>query len=177
MQAAETYLQALDRGDLDSTLTELYGTASLPVQRKRYHDLLRRMEEWNQGAPVALVNVPGRTELGGNHTDHNHGVVLAAGVHFDCLAVAAPTDGPLIRVRSEGFSDVIEVDFENVMPRPEEDGTATALVRGVVAGFRSRGWPVGGFDACVASDVPMGTGLSSSAAFEVCMGADSQSSL
>ncbi|MCJ2164410.1 MULTISPECIES: galactokinase family protein [unclassified Pseudodesulfovibrio] len=170
MPTAETYLQALDRGGLDSTLTELYGTASLPVQRQRYHDLLRRMGEWHQGSPVILVNVPGRTELGGNHTDHNHGMVLAAGVHFDCLAVAASTGGTLIRVRSEGFSEVIEVDFEDLMPRPEEDGTAQALVRGVAAGFRSRGWPVGGFDACIASSVPIGAGLSSSAAFEVCVG-------
>nr|WP_321259198.1 galactokinase family protein [uncultured Pseudodesulfovibrio sp.] len=164
------YLRALNAGFLDATLTELYGDSVLFIQRQRYSNLLSRLEKWSGCNRAVLVTAPGRTELGGNHTDHNNGVVLAAGVHFDCLAAACPVDGTVIRVRSEGFSDSIEVDCTDLASRVEEEGTSTALVRGVVAGFVSRGWNVGGFDACISGDVPIGAGLSSSAAFEVCIG-------
>ena len=170
MEQAALFLQALERGGFDSLLIELYGESSMPVQRQRYRSLIARFEKWAGEGPVALVSVPGRTELGGNHTDHNHGVVLAAGVHFDCLAVARPVESSAIRIRSEGFPNIIEVDVSDIAPRVEEEGSSTALVRGVVAGFVAHGWTVGGFDACVSGDVPVGAGLSSSAAFEVCVG-------
>ena len=169
MLTAEAYLRAIDSGALDPVRAELYGSENLLVQRERYLQLLHRLHRRNPGE-TAIVLAPGRTELGGNHTDHNHGVVLAAGVHFDCLAVARPTDDGLIRVRSEGFPESIEVSLDDLAYSVVEEGTSTALVRGVAAGFRSRGWAVGGFEAFVAGDVPMGAGLSSSAAFEVCMG-------
>jgi len=170
MESICTYLRELDAGTLDATLVELYGVSALPVQRQRFNNLLSRLEKWSGCGKAVLVTAPGRTELGGNHTDHNNGVVLAAGVHFDCLAAASSVDSPVIRVRSEGFSDTIEMDCTDLAPRLEEKGTSTALVRGVVAGFVARGWDVGGFDACVSGDVPVGAGLSSSAAFEVCIG-------
>eukprot|EP00831_Metopus_contortus_P033181 TRINITY_DN26646_c0_g2_i1.p3 TRINITY_DN26646_c0_g2~~TRINITY_DN26646_c0_g2_i1.p3 ORF type:complete len:432 (+),score=107.33 TRINITY_DN26646_c0_g2_i1:1574-2869(+) len=170
MLPVQAYLRALDRGEMDSLLGELYTEAAVPAQRQRYGNLLRRMEKWSGDVPVALVTTPGRTELGGNHTDHNHGVVLAAGVHFDCLAAACSTGGSVVRVRSVGFPDIFELDLESLEARPEEEGTSLALLRGVAAGFKARGWTVGGFDACVDGEVPLGAGLSSSAAFEVCMG-------
>nr|WP_287412422.1 galactokinase family protein [Pseudodesulfovibrio sp.] len=170
MDSIRTYLHALDAGALNATLIELYGGSALSVQRQRYNNLLSRLEKWSGCSKAVLVIAPGRTELGGNHTDHNNGVVLAAGVHSDCLAVACPVDEAVIRVRSEGFPDSIEVDCTDLAPRVEEEGTSIALVRGVVAGFVSRGWAVGGFDACISGDVPVGAGLSSSAAFEVCIG-------
>ncbi len=155
---------------LDAVLRTLYGEADLAVQRQRYLTLLGRMMRWSPGGRGVLVSAPGRTELGGNHTDHNGGVVLAAGVHFDCLAVAAPMEGDMLRIRSEGFPDAIEVNLNDLASRPEEAGTSAALVRGVAHSFRQAGHEVGGFDACVASNVPVGAGLSSSAAFEVCIG-------
>lgn len=164
------YLRTLAEGGLDKTLTALYGEQSVQVQRQRYSNLLRRMEKWHAQERCLLLSTPGRTELGGNHTDHNNGVVLAAGVHFDILAAACAVDGDVIRIRSEGFKGAIEVDVNDVDFRPEEEGEAVALVRGVVAGFKARGWNVGGFDACLVGDVPMGAGLSSSAAFEICIG-------
>lgn len=128
--------------------------------------------------PTHWASVPGRTELGGNHTDHQGGWVLAAAVEADLLAVAAVSaeppgdDGPAIEIESEGFDQPFRVALGNMgagtlEPRPEERGTTEALVRGVVAGFVARGWPVGGLRARVSSRVGAGEGLSSSAAFEV----------
>ena len=170
MESFGAYRHALETGGLDATLAALYGEDKVQVQRRRYVDLFSRFKEWAGERECLLTTTPGRTELGGNHTDHNHGVVLAAAVHFDILAVVSPTDSGVIRVRSRGFPETVEVAVDDLSPRPEEEGTTTALVRGVVAGFAARGWGVGGFDACVDGEVPLGAGLSSSAAFEVCMG-------
>lgn len=170
MDSVDATLRAVTGGRLDRVLAALYGEERVPVQRQRYHNLLSRMRKWAGDRECLLVTTPGRTELGGNHTDHNHGVVLAAGVHFDILAAVAPTDTGVIRVRSHGFTEIGDVAVGDLAFRAEEAGTATALVRGVAAGFAARGWNVGGFDACVDGAVPLGVGLSSSAAFEVCMG-------
>ncbi|MEF2229866.1 MAG: galactokinase family protein, partial [Pseudodesulfovibrio sp.] len=169
MGAPAAYRRLVEGGGLDALLAGFYGPDGVAVQRQRYLSLIQRMEKCRSERAV-LVSVPGRTELGGNHTDHNHGVVLAAGVHFDCLALAAPTDDGCIRVRSEGFPGTMDVRLDDLEPRPEERGAPVALVRGVAHALRAAGWTVGGFEACVAGDVPMGAGLSSSAAFEVCMG-------
>lgn len=120
-------------------------------------------------ADVTLFSVPGRTEIGGNHTDHQHGHVLCASVDRDILACAAPNYLNCIRVRSEGYPD-IKVDIDSLMPQESEFGASSALVRGVAAGIAERGYPIGGFDMYMTSDVPSGSGLSSSAAFEVLVG-------
>ena len=112
---------------------------------------------------------PGRTELGGNHTDHQHGLVLAAAVTLDTKAAVAENDDGCIRVISEGYAPVT-VPVDELSPCPEERNSAAALVRGVAAGFARRGYPLRGFDAYVVSDVLPGSGLSSSAAFEVLIG-------
>lgn len=170
MDTLASLVARTERHGLDEMFRTLYGEAELAVQQQRYLALFRRMERWSRGHNAVLLCVPGRTELGGNHTDHNGGVVLAAGVHFDCLAVAAPVEGDTLRIRSEGFPDVIEVNLNDLIFRPEEVGTPIALVRGVAHSFKQAGHDVGGFDACVSSNVPVGAGLSSSAAFEVCIG-------
>jgi len=112
---------------------------------------------------------PGRTELGGNHTDHNHGKVLAAAVQLEAAAVVEPLKGR-IEVRSGGWDKVFTVDLDNLAPRKEEEGKTEALLRGVAAEFQKRGHQIGGFRACVESSVLQGSGLSSSAAFEVLTG-------
>ena len=112
---------------------------------------------------------PGRTELGGNHTDHNHGKVLAAAVQLEAAAVVEPLDGR-IEVRSGGWDAAFVVDLADLSPRKDEEGKTEALLRGVVYQFQQRGWKWGGFRACVESSVLGGSGLSSSAAFEVLTG-------
>lgn len=113
---------------------------------------------------------PGRTELGGNHTDHNHGKVLAAAVQLEAAAVAEPLKGR-IEVRSGGWDKIFAIDLDSLSPRAEEEGKTEALLRGVAAEFQKRGHQLGGFRACVESSVLQGSGLSSSAAFEVLTGA------
>ena len=116
-----------------------------------------------------VFSAPGRTELGGNHTDHQHGLVLAAAVTLDTKAAAAENDGSCIRVISEGYAPVT-VRLDELAVHHEERNTTAALVRGVAAGFMRCGHNVRGFDAYVVSDVLPGSGLSSSAAFEVLIG-------
>lgn len=111
----------------------------------------------------------GRTELCGNHTDHQNGCVLAASVDLQICADVKRNDDRVIRVYSEGY-DQVEVDICDLTYRPEEQGTTAALVRGIARAFADRGAALGGFDATVKSQVPRGSGLSSSAAFEVLMG-------
>lgn len=117
-------------------------------------------------APEYLFAAPGRTELGGNHTDHQRGKALAAAVSVCCRAQAAENGGGAIRVFSEGFGGC-SVALNELVPVPEERGSSAALIRGVAAGFLRRGIEPRGFDAYVRSDVPSGGGLSSSAAFEL----------
>jgi len=170
VETLSRYIAAAKGGELDEQLEALHGPAQLVAQRNRMQDLLRRLERWCGDGRCVVVSAPGRTELGGNHTDHNSGVVLAASVSFDCLAVATPTDTGVVRIKSEGFPGVIEVDLRNTDKVPGEVGKSEALIRGVADGFIWAGYNVGGFDACIVSDVPMGAGLSSSAAFEICIG-------
>ncbi len=115
-------------------------------------------------------SAPGRTEISGNHTDHQRGKVLAASVDMDMLAAAAPNGTGLVRIWSEGFAPY-SLSLDRLDPQTGEAGTSAALVRGICALAARRGFPVSGFDACIVSGVPLGSGLSSSAAFEVLIGA------
>nr|MCR4593932.1 galactokinase [Clostridiales bacterium] len=120
-------------------------------------------------ADLRFFSAPGRTEVCGNHTDHNRGKVLAAGINLDAVAVAAKNDEGIIRVKSRGYNmDVAEVDDMSI--HEDETGHSASLVRGICAGFIKNGYKVGGFDACTVSNVLAGSGLSSSAAFEVLLG-------
>ena len=132
-------------------------------------DIRTKFENAFHTAPTHVFSAPGRTELGGNHTDHQHGRVLAAAVELDTRAAVALNGTSLIRVLSEGYP-VCEVDLRDLAVRPEERNTTAALIRGVAAGFAGRGCSLAGFDACVTSTVLPGSGLSSSAAFEVLLG-------
>jgi len=161
-------------------LESLYGPGSSSEARLCYASLLEGILP-GKGFPVEfsprngelrLFSAPGRTELGGNHTDHNRGRVLAAAVHMDIAAVAAKRDDGRVFLRSAGFSDTLvnledEAGRPDLSPKPEEQGTTGALVRGIAAGFAARGVDVCGFVANVSSKVPQGSGLSSSAALEV----------
>ena len=158
-------------GAFDHRLTQYYGVSgeALEPYRQRIINAIDEFAGIYGIKPLRVFSVSGRTELGGNHTDHQHGRVLAGGISLDMIAVAAPFDGLEIRVSSAGYPEVRISASETAMI-PEEQGTTAALIRGTVARFTVLGKPVQGFQAYVISDVPKGSGLSSSAAFEVLIG-------
>ena len=157
-------------GKYDSALAVLYKSADIPAQRERYIRVSKAFDEfYGEGREVEVFSAPGRTEIGGNHTDHNHGKVLAGGVDLDAIAVASKNDEFTVRVKSEGYG-MDTADLNELYPHDAETGHSASLVRGVCAAFKERGYEIGGFDATTASDVLSGSGLSSSAAFEVLIG-------
>jgi len=160
--------RCLAEGALDDALARLYGAGHLEDAKTRCAGVAAGFVKSFGGEAEALFSAPGRTELGGNHTDHQHGRVLAAGINLDILAAAAPNRSGMIRLQSQGYPP-IAVDLSRLTPQPEETGTSAALIRGIAARFAALGCPVkdAGLDACVVSNVPGGSGLSSSAAFEV----------
>lgn len=139
-------------------------------QPERYARALDRFLETYGDADISVFSAPGRTEVGGNHTDHQHGEVLAASINDDAVAVAAPRTDGTVNVLSEGYPRItIDISGE-LHPITEEEGTTAGLIRGMIAGLKEKNYTVGGFDAYVTSDVLGGSGLSSSAAFETLMG-------
>ena len=171
MPALSNMIKAINDGRADQSLVALYGEPGLPRQRARYAGLLEILDAVAPGhEEVAFFSAPGRTEVGGNHTDHNGGRVLAAAVNLDAIAAVARRDDGIISLQSEGYGESV-VDTGRLDILEQERGTVAALMRGVCAGLAARGFRIGGFDACVTSDVLKGSGLSSSAAFEVLVGA------
>ena len=158
-------------GELDLPLARLYGAAALEHQRQRYVSSVERFASlYGEDREVMLFSVPGRSELSGNHTDHNLGCVIAASVDLDMIAVVSPRSDSVIRLKSHGFSeDSVEI-AASMTPDKARYGTSESLISGVCAGFMARGYRVGGFDAYTTSDVPKGSGLSSSAVFENMIG-------
>ncbi len=153
-------------------LSSLYGNDKevLKKQAQAYIDLMGQFENKFHYDKVALFSSPGRTEIGGNHTDHNHGRVLAGAVNLDNIAVAAKNNINKVRVASGGYRP-FEVDLGNMSPQLSEKNTSSALVRGILARMQELGFKIGGFDVCIDGRVPKGSGLSSSASFEVLIGA------
>lgn len=151
-------------------LVYLYGNRDgmLVQQTARYTQLLKRHEELFhvEDRDVYMISAPGRTEIGGNHTDHNCGCVLAAAINLDALAAVSARDDMIVNCHSEGYPG-LSLDLSDLSVREDEKGTTAALIRGVAAGLTQRGYRIGGFDAAVTSSVASGSGLSSSAAFEV----------
>ena len=124
----------------------------------------------DENAEVAVFSAPGRTEIGGNHTDHQRGRVLTGSVNLDALAVAAPNGTDMVNIHSEGYG-MTSIDITSLAPVKEEENTTASLIRGILNAITEEGYKLGGFDAYVKSDVPGGSGLSSSACFEVLVGA------
>ena len=162
-------LRGIENDEFLSIFGELYGTAEPEYRKKRYIDAVKRFcELYPERRDIRIFSAPGRTEIGGNHTDHQHGCVLAAAVNLDIIAVAAFHEDGVIRVKSEGY-DAFSVELNNVSERSGKTGTA-AIVSGIAARFIERGAKIGGFDLYCTSDVAVGSGLSSSAAFETLIG-------
>lgn len=160
---------AIDNG---ATLRSLYGTdeAVINQQKIRYAALADVFVKTYGNKDLTVFSSPGRTEIGGNHTDHNHGRVLAGAVNLDNVAVAAPNGTSVVRILSSGYPQ-FEVDITKLQPNKEEFYTSVGLVRGICARLKELGFVIGGFDAVINSGVPKGSGLSSSASFEVLIGA------
>ena len=164
----EAYLQ---QTAFEETLARLYGTEGAERARERCTEVMEGFARTFRRPAEALFSAPGRTELGGNHTDHQHGCVLAAAVDLDILAAAAPNGSSVIRVLSQGYP-LTEVDLREPEPRDDERDTSAALIRGVAARMSALGCDLraGGLDVYMISNVPKGSGLSSSAAYEVLIG-------
>ena len=159
---------------LDGTLARLYRRQDkeLGPYRERILKLLERYSEIFDASPedkAAVFSAPGRTELGGNHTDHQGGKVLTAAVDLDALCCAAPNGTDAVSIYSEGFG-MTSISAKDTAVHEEEKGTSAAIVRGVLDGLAAKGCRAGGFNAYVVSDVPGGSGLSSSACFEILVG-------
>ena len=150
-------------------LEYLYGSKEAAArQEARLQDMKKHFGGLFGSAEGAVfVSAPGRTEIAGNHTDHNHGCVLAASVDMDTVALAKANGTGLVTLYSDMYPEPFRVDLERLEPVEEEKETTLSLIRGVAAGLKQRGYAVGGFDAYVTSTVQRGSGLSSSAAFEV----------
>ena len=166
----EELVSKINKGELDVRFAELYGEPFVSEQRKRYIDAINDFSElFGNDRDVRLFSVPGRSEISGNHTDHNRGCVIAAAVNLDIIAVASANDKDTVTVKSKGFP----ADTVSCFPDSPEKAlfyTSGSLLSGICAGFLKRGYKVHGYDAYTTSDVLKGSGISSSAAFEVMVG-------
>ncbi len=154
---------------IDESFAVVYQKDAYDTQYSRFLEVLdafRELFDKNEERQVGLYSAPGRSEIGGNHTDHNHGLVLAAGISLDAIAVASKNDEGIIRIKSAGYP-LDQVSCDDLEIKKEEIGKSQSIIRGIVARFKELGYNVGGFDATTASQVLSGSGLSSSAAFEV----------
>jgi galactokinase len=171
MPKANDLKAALCSGKLDARLKEVYlSDYEVEQQKKRETEIIETyVELFGDDEKISVFSAPGRTEVGGNHTDHNHGKVLAASVNLDTVAAAAKRDDNFAIEKSAGHSK-ISIDISDLKIHEGEFGKSEGLIRGVCAGFKEYGYKIGGFSAASASCVLAGSGLSSSAAYEVLIG-------
>lgn len=154
----------------DSLLLDIYVDRNvLDYQRERYEKALESYEMYFGEDEVSLYSAPGRSEIGGNHTDHQRGEVLATAINLDAIGVVKKVEEPVVKIVSDGY-DMITISLEQLDKQENEKETTTALIKGVLAGFVNRNYKIGGFCAYITSDVLIGAGLSSSAAFETLIG-------
>ena len=151
----------------EKLFTQLYGKENLATQYKRFESLVENYKKRysSNGEKIRLFTSPGRTEIGGNHTDHNLGKVLAGSIQLDCIGAVEETENT-ITIYDLTYNEDYSIDINNTERIPEEKGSI-ALVRGIVQGFKNAGYKVGGFNSCFTSDVIAAAGVSSSASFEM----------
>ena len=166
----KTLLAGIENGNFDTTLTSLYGADQLQMQRARYAKAVSEFIAcYGEAEDVNVFTVAGRSEISGNHTDHNHGCVIAASINLDIIAVAAKNGENTIRIKSEGFpEDIVDITDETVDEK--KFFTSGSIISGVCKGFKNNGFAIGGYNAYTTSSVLKGSGLSSSAAFEDMVG-------
>ena len=164
MKAAET-LQLLDSPQAAALMEKLYGREAAE-NTGRYRDMIGKFQKTFGDRDILMFSSPGRTEISGNHTDHNHGKVLAGSINLDCVGVAAKNDSSKVNIISETFQQEFTIDLNDLEPSPKKAGTVD-LVKGLLKGFQEKGFQIGGFDAYITSNVISSAGVSSSASFEM----------
>lgn len=166
----EKMKELLKSGAKDALLMDIYlDENKLDYQRQRYVDAISKYEELYGAGEISIYSAPGRSEICGNQVDHQNGEVIAASVNLDTLAIVAPLEEAVVKVVS-GEYPMITVSLDDLDKKDEEAGTTLSLIKGVLTGIKNHGGKVGGFQAYMTSDVLIGAGLSSSAAFEVMIG-------
>lgn len=172
MDLLKNVMYSISSGEYDNCLSKMYACSkdNLQPYRDRFLNLLETFgQTFGFERTVELFSAPGRTEIGGNHTDHQLGNVMAGSVNLDVIAVASKNNDGITRVKSEGYPmDTVVVS--EVQPLESEKNTSASLIRGINEYYISNGFSVGGFDCCTTSNVLKGSGLSSSAGFEVLIG-------
>ncbi len=159
--------ELLKSGRADALYAQLYGRAKVEENVCRYQTLLEGYgRSFGEESDVQLFSSPGRTEISGNHTDHNHGKVLAGSINLDCVGVAAKNKSNKVHIISETYNQDFVIDLNQLEPSPKKAGTVD-LVKGLLKGFEESGYAVGGFNAYITSNVISAAGVSSSAAFEM----------
>ncbi|MGI6174489.1 MAG: galactokinase [Christensenellales bacterium] len=169
---ATRFIAWLQTAEAEKRLRAIYPAGDIENERARYSALAQSHRDFfGDKEGLLLVSAPGRTEIAGNHTDHNHGRVLAASINLDTVCAIAPNDTGIAMLRSEGYERLFLVDLSDLSVRDDEKETSLAIIRGVAARMKELGYEIGGFNAVVTSTVLKGSGLSSSAAFEVMLAA------
>ena len=170
MLKKEEVITKLQNGDLDDAIKELYVTDDASCQRERYMSVINGYADiFGDAEEIALFSAPGRTEIGGNHTDHQHGCIIAGSVNLDVIAAVSFNNENIVRIKSKGYP-MDEVSLDDLEIHKEEYDKAISLIRGVLKKISSMGYEIKGFNAYTESNVMKGSGLSSSAAFEVLIG-------
>ena len=165
MKVCDT-IQMLESEKSRKLMTALYGEAAVDANIERYQNLVKSFQKKFAEEDVTLFSSPGRTEISGNHTDHNHGKVLAGSINLDCVGVAAKNNSSKVHIISETFNQSFIIDLNDLSPSDKKAGTID-LVKGLLQGFKESGYEVGGFNAYITSNVISAAGVSSSASFEI----------
>ncbi len=165
MNVQET-LQLLESAGSRKLMGKLYGEGQAEEEISRYQKLVKGYEKIFGDGEIALFTSPGRTEISGNHTDHNHGKVLAGSINLDCVGVAAKTEDRKVRIVSETYHQDFTIDLDDLSPSPNMAGTID-LTKGLLKGFVEQGREIGGFQAYITSNVISAAGVSSSASYEM----------
>ena len=165
MKVCDT-IQMLESEKSRKLMTALYGEAAVDANIERYQNLVKSFQKKFAEEDVTLFSSPGRTEISGNHTDHNHGKVLAGSINLDCVGVAAKNNSSKVHIISETFNQSFIIDLNDLSPSDKKAGTID-LVKGLLQGFKESGYEIGGFNAYITSNVISAAGVSSSASFEM----------
>ena len=167
---AKELIAKIESGDYNDTILDIYvDEGKVEYQRQRYMDAINQYISAFGNDDVEIYSAPGRSEVGGNHTDHQHGEVLAASINLDAIAIVKPLDEAVVKIISKGY-DMITINLDNIGLMENEKETTLSLIKGVLYKMTEMGYKIGGFQAYITSDVLIGAGLSSSAAYETLIG-------
>lgn len=170
MKTTTNLISEIKGGNFDERLLDIYADDTmLSYQKDRYVKAIQKFEELYGVNEVEIYSAPGRSEVGGNHTDHQRGQVLACGLNLDVIAIVTPTNDGIIKIVSDDYN-IDEINVADLEKRDSEENTSESLIRGVAKRLQDEGYKIGGFKTFMTSDVLRGSGMSSSAAFEVAIG-------